>query len=98
ISLLIEPDVYIIDEPFVGLDPRATLELLRFLNEERMRGAGILISTHQLDMAERICDFIFLMADGQVIALGNPDEIREQCQLPGATLFDCFNAILENQT
>lgn len=97
IGLLIEPDVYIIDEPFVGLDPRATMEFLRFLNEERMRGAGILISTHQLDMAERICDSIFLMADGQLIAQGNPDEIREKCQLPGATLFDCFNAILENQ-
>jgi len=97
IGLLIEPDVYIIDEPFVGLDPRATMEFLRFLNEERMRGAGILISTHQLDMAERICDSIILMADGQLIAQGNLDEIREKCQLPGATLFDCFNSILENQ-
>ena len=97
IGLLIEPDVYIIDEPFVGLDPRSTMGFLRFLNEERRRGAGILISTHQLDMAERICDSIILMADGQLVAQGNLDEIRLKCQLPGASLFDCFNSILENQ-
>lgn len=97
IGLLIEPDVYILDEPFVGLDPRATMDFLRFLNEERIRGAGILISTHQLDIAERICDSAILMADGQLVAQGNLDEIRGKCHLPGASLFECFNSILENQ-
>mgnify|MGYP000879191731 CR=1 FL=1 len=96
-GLLIGPDVYIIDEPFVGLDPRATMEFLRFLNEERKRGAGILISTHQLDMAERICDSIILMNDGLLMAQGSLAEIRGKCQLPEASLFACFNAILENQ-
>lgn len=97
IGLLIEPDVYIIDEPFVGLDPRATMEFLRFLNQERTRGAGILISTHQLDIAEKICDSIILITDGRMVAQGNLEEIRGKCRLPGASLFDCFNAILENQ-
>lgn len=97
IGLLIKPDVYIIDEPFVGLDPRGIVEFLRFLNEEKMRGSSILISTHQLDIAERICDSILLMADGQLVAQGKLDEIRQNCQLSGASLFDCFNYILENQ-
>lgn len=94
-GLLIEPDLYIIDEPFVGLDPRATLDFMRFLNEEKKRGAGILISTHQLDMAERMCDSIILIADGRLIAQGNMEEIRSRCKLPQASLFDCFNSILE---
>jgi ABC-2 type transport system ATP-binding protein len=85
IGLFIEPDVYIIDEPFVGLDHRATREFLHFLNEERGRGAGLLISTHQLDMAERICDSIILLADGQLVAKGNLDSIRGECQLPGSS-------------
>ncbi|TEB14698.1 ABC-type transporter ATP-binding protein EcsA [Pelotomaculum sp. FP] len=98
IGLIIEPEIYIIDEPFVGLDPRAIMEFLRFLNEERIRGAGILISTHQLDIAERICDTIILIADGQLVAQGKLDEIRRECHLPGASLFDCFNFILEKQS
>ncbi|GAV22264.1 ABC transporter ATP-binding protein [Carboxydothermus pertinax] len=95
VGFLIQPDVYIIDEPFVGLDPRATLEFLRFLKEEKTREAGILISTHQLDIAEKICDSVILIADGKIVAQGSIPEIQEKCHLPGASLFDCFNFILE---
>ncbi|MFZ7103336.1 MAG: ABC transporter ATP-binding protein [Peptococcaceae bacterium] len=97
LGLLIEPEIYIIDEPFVGLDPRATMDLLRFLNEEKIRGAGILISTHQLDIAERICDAFILVAEGQLVAQGKLDEIRRKCHLSKVSLFDCFNFILESQ-
>jgi len=96
IGLLIQPDVYIIDEPFVGLDPRATMQFINLLEEEKTRGAGILISTHQLDIAERICDDIILIANGKLVTQGNLEQIREQCRLPKASLFDCFNSILEN--
>jgi ABC-2 type transport system ATP-binding protein len=97
IGLLIQPDVYIIDEPFVGLDPRATMQFMRLLEGEKKRGAGILISTHQLEIAEKICDSIILMADGKLVAQGNLTEIRARCRLPNASLFDCFNLILENE-
>lgn len=97
IGLLIQPDVYIIDEPFVGLDPRATMQFINLLEEEKTHGAGILISTHQLDIAERICDSIILIADGKLVAQGNLGQIREKCLLPNASLFDCFNVILENE-
>lgn len=95
IGLLAKPDVYIIDEPFMGLDPRATKEFLELLEKERQRGAGILISTHQLDVAERICKSFLLIADGNISAKGALDDIRNQCNLPGGSLFDCFNKILE---
>lgn len=97
ISLLIEPDIYIIDEPFVGLDPRAVLEFIGILNKEKIRGAGILISTHQLDIAERICDSVLLMDKGKLVIQGSLNEIQEECNLPNASLFDCFNIILERQ-
>lgn len=96
LGLLIKPAVYIIDEPFVGLDPRATMEFIDLLREERSRGAGVLISTHQLEIAERVCDSIILMDEGKLIFQGNLLEIRGKCNMPGGTLFDCFNTILEN--
>ncbi len=97
IGLLLEPDVYIIDEPFVGLDPRATKEFMGLLKEERMRGAGVLVSTHQLDIAERICDSFILIADGRLITQGTLAGIRAECCLPEASLFDCFDFILEKR-
>lgn len=97
VGFLIQPDIYIIDEPFVGLDPRTAKEFINMLEVERSRGAGILISTHQLDIAEKICRFILIMADGNLVARGNLMEIRESCRLPHGSLFECFYTILENQ-
>lgn len=96
IGFLSKADIYIVDEPFIGLDPRATRDFLELLNSEKMRGAGILISTHALDMAERICDSIVLMAEGELVTRGNLGKIRELCRMPEASLFDCFIKILES--
>lgn len=96
IGFLIQPDIYIIDEPFVGLDPRISKEFINLLEEERSRGAGILISTHQLEVAEDICQSFIIMADGKLVARGNLTEVRESCKLSRGTLYDCFNNLLEN--
>jgi ABC-2 type transport system ATP-binding protein len=96
VGLLIGADVYIIDEPFMGLDPRAIRDLLSLLDQERRRGAGVLMSTHALDTAERICDSLILMDDGKLIMQGNLQQIRAICGTPEASLLTCFNAILEN--
>ena len=95
IGFLIKADIYIVDEPFIGLDPRAIRDFLDLLAAERKRGAGVLMSTHALDTAEKICDSFVLLADGKLVAQGNLGQIREICRLPGASLFDCFNKILE---
>jgi ABC-2 type transport system ATP-binding protein len=86
IGFLLKADVYIVDEPFIGLDPKATKQLLDLLNEERHRGAAILMSTHVLDTAERICSSFVLLDGGRIVAQGNMAEIREACGLPEATL------------
>ncbi|MEF3313685.1 ABC transporter ATP-binding protein [Paenibacillus sp. GYB004] len=93
LGFLTKPDVYIVDEPFIGLDPKATKELLDSLNDERQRGAAILMSTHVLDTAERICDSFVLLDAGRVVAKGDLDAIRQSCGKPEATLFECFHTL-----
>ena len=93
LGFLVEPDLYVVDEPFVGLDPRATKDLLVLLEEERKRGAGVLMSTHVLDTAEKICDRFILLDQGSIVAHGNLRQIQQQCGLPDASLFDCFHSL-----
>lgn len=93
IGFLSEPDLYIVDEPFIGLDPRATRDFLQLLDEEKQRGAGILMSTHVLDTAEKICDSFVLISDGRVASRGKLDDIRSAAGMPGASLFDCFDVL-----
>ncbi|MFD2615075.1 ABC transporter ATP-binding protein [Paenibacillus gansuensis] len=93
LGFLIRPDVYIVDEPFVGLDPKATKDFLDLLLLERKRGAGVLMSTHVLDTAERICDSFVLISDGRIVAQGTLDEVRAQCGLHDAPLFECFHSL-----
>lgn len=90
IGFLNQPDLYIVDEPFIGLDPHAMRDLLWLLEQERLRGAGILMSTHVLDTAEKICDGFVVMASGTVVASGTLIDIREQSGAMDASLFDCF--------
>lgn len=94
LGFLAKPDVYIVDEPFIGLDPRATRDFLQLLEEERGRGAGVLMSTHVLDTAEKICDSFVLIAHGKVVAQGTLSEIRAAAGLPQASLFDCYDALV----
>lgn len=93
VGFILEPDLYIVDEPFIGLDPRATRDLLDFLEAERARGAGILMSTHVLDTAEKICDRFVLINNGTVVAEGALSDVRQAAGDPDASLFDCFLAL-----
>lgn len=93
LGFLVQPDIYIVDEPFIGLDPRATKDFLRLLEAERGRGAGVLMSTHVLDTAEKICDDFVLISGGKMAAAGTLEDIRAQAGLPEASLFDCFDEL-----
>ncbi len=97
IGLLIQPAVYIIDEPFVGLDPRATMQFIQLLEEEKCTGASMLLSTHQLDIAEKICDSLILINEGKIIIQRNLEQIRAKCAMPQESLFNCFNYLLEQE-
>ena len=74
----------------MGLDPLAIEDLLQFLLEERKKGKGILMSTHVLDTAERVCDRYILLHQGQVLAEGSLAAIQEQFQMPDQSLHDIY--------
>ena len=96
LGFLLEPAVYVVDEPFMGLDPRGTKDFLALLGQARAQGAGVLMCTHILDTAEKICSSFVLMNAGTVLTHGTLLEIREQCQLPDGSLFDCFDQLVES--
>ena len=93
-GFLLQPDLYVVDEPFIGLDPRATKTLLQLLEEERGRGAAVLLSTHVLDTAEKICDSFLLLHQGRCVAQGSLNRLRRQIGREDASLMDCFEAFI----
>ncbi|KMK75488.1 ABC transporter ATP-binding protein [Alkalihalobacillus pseudalcaliphilus] len=94
IAVLTKPKLYIIDEPFIGLDPKAIKDFLLILEAERKNGAAILMSTHVLDTAEKICDRFLLINHGHVIAAGTLSEIQKVSKLEGS-LMDCFYELMD---
>ncbi len=96
-AFMLRPDFYIIDEPFLGLDPRATKDFLKLIEKERARGAGILMCTHVLDTAERVCDRFVLLANGTLLAQGTLEEMRERSGSGERSLLDCVDKIMEQR-
>lgn len=93
LALIQEMQVLIVDEPFIGLDATTTIQLLRLLETERARGASVLLVTHVLDTAERLCDRFVWIDDGQLLASGTKAEIREALETEGMTLFDMMEDV-----
>ncbi|GAA0490820.1 ABC transporter ATP-binding protein EcsA [Salinibacillus aidingensis] len=89
-AFLIEPSLYIVDEPFVGLDPLGIQSYLQMMDNMKKQGAGVLMSTHILSTAERYCDRFVILHDGEVRAKGTLSELRKEFQMPDATLDDLY--------
>ena len=89
-AFLVEPKLYIVDEPIVGLDPvgiKSFLDLMKTMSET---GAGVLMSTHILATAERYCDRFIILHQGRIVLTGTLDEMREKLAMQGATLDDIY--------
>ncbi len=78
VTLLHQPELLIVDEPFAGLDPVNTQMVKDLLREQRDRGVTILMSTHQMHQVEELCDRIVLIDHGRTMLYGRLDEIRRQ--------------------
>lgn len=76
VSLANDPDLLVLDEPFSGLDPVAVHTLERVLRERVEAGAGVLFSSHQLELVERLCDEIVIIVAGRVRASGTVQAVR----------------------
>jgi ABC-2 type transport system ATP-binding protein len=83
-ALLHEPDVFILDEPMVGLDPKSAHNLKEYMREHVGRGKTVFFSTHILEVAEKLCDRIGIISSGKLIALGNMDDLKHQAQNQGS--------------
>lgn len=75
-ALVHRPIALVLDEPFSGLDPMAVEVTLEVLRDVARGGAPVLFSSHQLDVVERLCDSLVILAHGEVRAAGTRDEIR----------------------
>ena len=88
-----EPDVYILDEPTLGLDIMSASDVLSFMNAEKERGKTIIYSTHYLEEAEKLCDRVLLMNHGRIAAEGSPAELMEREN--AASLREAFLSVIE---
>jgi ABC-2 type transport system ATP-binding protein len=95
-ALLHEPEVLIVDEPTVGLDPRSIRLLKDILRNETKRGATVFLSTHSLDIAQELSDRIGVISWGKLIACGTLDELRRSADLNG-TLEEVFLKMTEEE-
>ncbi len=82
-ALLHEPEVFIIDEPMVGLDPQHARVVKDTLKERAATGMTVLMSTHELSVAEELADRIGIINNGRLIAVGTPEELRSQAGATG---------------
>jgi ABC-2 type transport system ATP-binding protein len=72
------PDVIVVDEPHVGLDPKSIRILRELLREYVNRGHTIMMSTHTLEVAEQMCDRIAIIVNGEIRVCGTMEELRTQ--------------------
>ncbi len=77
-TLLHEPDLIVVDEPFSGLDPVNTRLVKDIMEEERQAGKAIIMSTHQMHQVEALCSRIVLINNGEAVLYGEVDRIRRQ--------------------
>src|SRR5512140_2241294 len=89
-ALMHDPQVLVLDEPTVGLDPKSARLIKDILRQMAERGRAVFLSTHILEIAERMCDRIGIINQGQLIAVGTMDELRASNKSGGVSLEDIF--------
>ena len=81
-----DPDLIVMDEPFVGLDPKASHDLKMMMREFCDRGGSIFFSTHVLEVAEKLCDKVAIIKQGQLIKSGTMEEVKGDSSLESVFL------------
>lgn len=94
-AFMIDAPVYIIDEPFLGLDPLAIRTFQEIVKEKKAQGAAILMSTHVLSAAERDCDNFVVLHKGQVNMAGTLRDLQVALEMPGASLDELYLQLTE---
>lgn len=77
-ALVHNPDVWILDEPLIGLDPTSAFELKKMMREHADKGNSVFFSTHVLEVAEKLCDKIAIIDKGKVVFIGTLKELKDK--------------------
>ena len=80
-AFLHHPKLLVMDEPFVGLDPKAAFTVKKIMRESCDHGNAIFFSTHVLEVAEKLCDKIAIIKDGRLVASGTMEEVKGNASL-----------------
>jgi len=89
LALLNDPQVLFLDEPSAGMDPQARLEIHDLVQELRREQCTILLTTHYIEEAEKLCDRVAIVDEGRIVALGTPREIQERTLAHSAIEIEC---------
>jgi sodium transport system ATP-binding protein len=93
--LIHNPELYIFDEPTLGLDIMSSSAIVEFMKEERKKGKAVIYSTHYMEEAEYLCDRIIMLLDGKIIAEGSLAELKQQTGKEN--LRDIFRDLIQNR-
>lgn len=94
-AFMVDVPLYVIDEPFLGLDPLGIQTFREIIKEKQAQGAAILMSTHVLSAAEKDCDRFVVLHQGKVNHSGTLTEMQTQLVMPGASLDDLYFRLTE---
>ena len=94
--LIHKPDIYIFDEPTLGLDILSSETIVNFMKEEKKAGKTVLYSTHYMEEAQYLCDRILMMYQGRRIAYGTPKQLMEITETDN--LRDTFKSLIRDLT
>ncbi len=89
-GLVHQPELVLLDEPTVGVDPQSRNHIFDTLTELKTNGTSLLYTTHYMEEAQRLCDRVAIMNDGRIIACGTSSELAEQSGAPDADLETVF--------
>ena len=90
--LIHNPDLYIFDEPTLGLDILSADAIVNFMKAQKDKGKTVLYSTHYLEEAQFLCDRILMIYHGKIVKDGSPDQIMEECRV--SSLRDAFHCVM----
>ena len=79
-SLIHDPEVLVLDEPFSGLDPLGVDDMARILRQSARSGAAVLFSSHQLDLVEDLCDDVAIINRGRVVLAGDVKSLKDRAR------------------
>ncbi|EKD82465.1 MAG: hypothetical protein ACD_39C01278G0002 [uncultured bacterium] len=96
-AILHDPEIFVVDEPTVGLDPKSVKLAKDFFKRLIASGKTVFLTTHTLSVAQDLCNRIAIIRQGDIVALGNMNELQKRASMPGNNLEDVFLKITDEE-